>query len=69
MFIPARTWVGIKNAGNEPLDLVFVFSAPGFENQMRCVSVLPNEKQTPLSPEEHKKCDHQGHVVYQKSSL
>ena len=30
VFIPAYTWVSIKNAGNETLGLVFVFSAPGF---------------------------------------
>lgn len=64
VFIPAYTWVSIKNAGNETLSLVFVFSAPGFENLMRCESVLPNEKPTPISSEEHKKCDHQGHVIY-----
>src|SRR5215471_11414608 len=64
VFIPAYTWVSIKNAGNENLRLVFVFSAPGFENLMRCESVLPNEKPTPISSEVHKKCDHQGHVIY-----
>jgi mannose-6-phosphate isomerase-like protein (cupin superfamily) len=66
VFIPAYTWVSIKNAGNENLSLLFVFSAPGFENLMRCESVLPNEKLTPISPEEHKKCDHQGHVIYKE---
>lgn len=66
VFIPAYTWVSIKNAGNEPLGLVFVFSAPGFENLMRCESVLPNEKPTPMSAEEHKECDHKGHVVYKE---
>ena len=64
VFIPAYTWVSIKNAGNDTLGLVFVFSAPGFENLMRCESVLPNEKPMPMSLEEHKVCDHQGHVVY-----
>jgi quercetin dioxygenase-like cupin family protein len=66
VFIPAYTWVSIKNAGNENLRLVFVFSAPGFENLMRCESVLPNEKPIPMSEEEHKRCDHQGHVIYQQ---
>lgn len=64
VFIPAYTWVSVKNAGTETVGLVFVFSAPGFENLMRCESVLPNEKPTPISPEEHKDCDHQGHVIY-----
>jgi hypothetical protein len=44
--------------------VVFVFSAPGFENYMRCDSVLPNEKVTPLSLEEQKGCAREGHVIY-----
>jgi quercetin dioxygenase-like cupin family protein len=64
VFIPAYTWVSVKNAGTETVRVVFVFSAPGFENYMRCDSVLPNEKLTPLSPEEQKVCGHEGHVIY-----
>ena len=64
VFIPAHTWVSVKNAGTETVSVVFVFSAPGFENYMRCDSVLPNEKLTPLSLEEQKACAHEGHVIY-----
>ena len=64
MFIPAYTWVSVKNAGTETVSVVFVFSAPGFEDYMRCDSVLPNEKVTPLSLEEQKGCAHGGHVIY-----
>jgi len=64
VFIPAYTWVSVKNAGTEAASVVFVFSAPGFENYMRCDSVLPNEKVTPLSVEEQKGCAHEGHVIY-----
>ena len=64
VFIPAYTWVSIKNTGSETLSLVFVFSAPGFENLMRCESVLPGEKSTPIKPEEYKRCDLLGHVIY-----
>ena len=64
VFIPAYTWINVKNAGTETVSVVGVFSAPGFENYMRCDSVLPNEKVVPLSPEELKACDHQGHVIY-----
>jgi quercetin dioxygenase-like cupin family protein len=63
-FIPAHTWVSVKNAGPETVSVVFVFSAPGFENYMRCDSALPNEKLTPLSLEEQKACGHEGHVIY-----
>src|ERR1700737_4393280 len=61
VFIPAYTWVSVKNAGTETVSLAFVFSAPGFEDYMRCDSVLPNEKVTPLSLEEQKGCAHEGH--------
>lgn len=64
VFIPAYTWVKIKNAGSETVSVVGVFSAPGFENYMRCDSVLPNEKVTELSPEAMKTCEQQGHVIY-----
>ena len=63
-FIPAYTWVSVRNVGTETVGLVAVFSAPGFENLMRCESVLPREKPTPISPEEYKNCDHRGHVIY-----
>src|SRR6267154_3031559 len=32
VFFPAQTWVGLKNIGNDSISLVFIFSAPGFEN-------------------------------------
>jgi quercetin dioxygenase-like cupin family protein len=64
VFIPAYTWVSLRNNSNEPTSIVAIFSAPGFENHLRCVSVIPNEKAPPLSPEEKKRCDDEGHVVY-----
>jgi quercetin dioxygenase-like cupin family protein len=44
VFIPANTWVNIKNPGPDTASVVFVFSAPGFENYMRCDSVLAERK-------------------------
>jgi quercetin dioxygenase-like cupin family protein len=64
VFIPAYTWVSIKPVGNDTVSMDFVFSAPGFENLMRCESVPPNEKPTPTTLEERKKCDHEGQVIY-----
>jgi quercetin dioxygenase-like cupin family protein len=64
VFIPAYSWVSVKNAGTETVSVVFVFSAPGFENYMRCDSVLPDEKAVPLSIDELKGCGHEGHVIY-----
>jgi len=64
VFIPAYTWVSVKNTGAEPVSLVFLFSAPGFEDHMRCESVPANEKPTRMSPAEEKDCAHVGHVIY-----
>ena len=66
VFIPAYTWVSVKNTGTETVSLVWVFSAPGFENYMRCDSVLPNEKVIPLTPEQMKACEREGHVIYKE---
>src|SRR6516164_7442222 len=38
VFIPANTWVDIKNTGTQTVSVVAVFSAPGFEDYMRCDS-------------------------------
>ena len=65
-FIPAQTWVNVKNAGTETARVVFVFSAPGFEDYMRCESVLPNEKPAPISAQRDKECEHLGHVIYKQ---
>jgi hypothetical protein len=64
VFIPAHTWVNVKNTGTETVSLVFVFSAPGFEDYMRCESVPPNEKPAPISQQQDKECEHRGHVIY-----
>ena len=64
MFIPAGTWVNFKNIGTDVASTVGIFSAPGFEEHLRCESVLANEKPTTISRAEERECDHRGHVVY-----
>jgi quercetin dioxygenase-like cupin family protein len=64
VFIPAYTWVGVKNTSTETESGVAIFSAPGFEDHIRCETVLANEKPTPISRTEENECDHLGHVVY-----
>ena len=64
VFIPAYTWVHLKNVGTETASIVFVFSAPGFENLLRCESVPAGEKPTPMTEAERQKCDQLGHVFY-----
>jgi quercetin dioxygenase-like cupin family protein len=65
-FIPAYTWVSFKNISTEPASMVFIFSAPGFENHLRCESVPANEQPTPMTASEHKQCDLEGHVIYKE---
>ena len=62
IFIPANTWVSAKNIGSEPISLTFIFSAPGFEDTMRCNSVAAGEAPTQITPEQQKDCSHLGHA-------
>lgn len=62
VFIPANTWVSAKNIGTEPISLTFIFSAPGFEDTMRCNSVPAGETPTQITPEQQKDCAHLGHA-------
>jgi quercetin dioxygenase-like cupin family protein len=64
VFIPQRTWVSLKNVGTEPASIVAIFSAPGFEDHLRCESVPAGEKPTTISRAEENECDRLGHVVY-----
>jgi quercetin dioxygenase-like cupin family protein len=52
VFIPAGTWISVVNTGKEPIHLIFVFSAPGFEQFMRAESVREGEKVVPLTKAE-----------------
>jgi quercetin dioxygenase-like cupin family protein len=63
VFIPSETWISVKNTGDETISLVFVFSAPGFEEFLRCTSVPAGNPAPPLSREEFKTCQHQGHIA------
>jgi quercetin dioxygenase-like cupin family protein len=62
VFIPANTWVSAKNIGTEPISLTFIFSAPGFDDTMRCNSVPAGETPTQITPEQQQECAHLGHA-------
>jgi len=62
VFIPANTWVSAKNIGTEPISLTFIFSAPGFEETMRCNSVPAGDRPTQITPEQQRDCAHLGHA-------
>ena len=65
IFIPSDTWVSLKNTGTEVIRLAFVFSAPGYDDFMRCTSVPANDPVTArVSQQEFVDCEHKGHVQY-----
>ena len=64
VFIPANTWIGVKNISNDPMSVTFVFSAPGFEEFQRCISVPSGTSPTPMTEEDLKRCEAPGHMVY-----
>ena len=63
VFIPSETWIALKNTGDENISLAFVFSAPGFEEFLRCGSVPAGSPAPPLSRQEFKACQHEGHIA------
>jgi len=60
VFIPAGTWISLKNTGAENIHLVFVWNEPSFEEMMRCASVPKGQPTEPISREEVKKCYQHG---------
>jgi len=62
VFVPANTWISLKNTGSETISLTFIFSAPGFEDTMRCNSVPGGETPTTITPEQQEECAHLGHA-------
>jgi quercetin dioxygenase-like cupin family protein len=65
VFFPAQTWVGLKNIGKDSISLVFIFSAPGFEDNMRCGSVPAGQSAPPINTDELRACAHEGHVEFE----
>ncbi len=67
VFIPADTRISVSNIGRDALGMVFIFSAPGFEDFMRAVSVHEGENNVPLSKAEDDEIQrkHTHDVVYQ----
>ena len=52
VFIPANTWISVTNLGTDPISMIFVFSAPGFEEFMRAESAREGQKILPVSKAE-----------------
>lgn len=68
IFFPLNTWVSLRNTGAEPIQLIFIFSAPGFDEYMRCSSVPEGQPAPPIPLDEISKCAHEGHVEYEALS-
>ena len=68
VYIPSETWISLKNTGTEPILLAFVFSAPGFDDYLRCSSTAEGERSTPMTQEEVAACAEKGHVHYESPS-
>lgn len=60
VFIPAGTWVSLKNTGTEDVSLVAIWDGPGFEKMLLCGSVPKGQIAPPLAPEEVGRCYHHG---------
>lgn len=64
IYIPANTRISVKNTGNENLSLLAIFSAPGFDEYLRCTSVPENQEPAAMSEQEWKQCQHKGHAEF-----
>ena len=65
VFAPANTWMSLQNTGAEDIQLIFIYSSPGFERYMRCTSTPVGQTASPLSLEQLRACAKAGHVEYQ----
>src|SRR5215469_5437471 len=69
VFFALNTWVSLRNTGAAPIQLIFIFSAPGFDEYMRWTSVPEGQPAPPQPLDEVSKCAHEGHVEYEALSV
>ena len=60
VFIPAETWISLKNTGTENISLVAVWNEPGFEEMLRCGSVPKGQVGEQISRDGVQDCYHHG---------
>jgi oxalate decarboxylase/phosphoglucose isomerase-like protein (cupin superfamily) len=65
VFAPANTWMSLENTGTEDIQLIFIYSSPGFERYVRCTSTPIGQSASPLSVDQLRTCAESGHVEYQ----
>lgn len=68
VFIPAGTWISADNVGSDTVNLIAIFSAPGFEDFMRDTSAREGEKNVALSQAEENAVEkkHSHAVIYRQ---
>jgi quercetin dioxygenase-like cupin family protein len=64
VFASAKTWMALQNTGTEDVQLIFIYSAPGFERYIRCTSAAIGQTAQPLSLDQLRACAEAGHVEY-----
>ena len=60
VFIPAETWISLKNTGTENSSLVAVWNEPGFEEMLLCGSVPKGQVGEKISRDAVQDCYHHG---------
>jgi len=65
IFAPMNTWMALQNVGTDDIQLIFIYSAPGFEEYMRCTSAPAGEQTVQLSTDQLRACAHKGDVEYE----
>jgi mannose-6-phosphate isomerase-like protein (cupin superfamily) len=69
VFIPAETWISLKNTGKENIHLVAVWNEPSFEEMLRCGSVPKGQAAEPISREGVKGCYEHGDAELDSNPL
>jgi hypothetical protein len=60
VFIPAETWISLKNTGKENISLVSIWNEPGFEEMLLCGSVPKGQVGELISRDGVRNCYHHG---------
>ena len=68
IFAPVNTWMALQNTGTDDIHLIFIYSAPGFEEYMRCTSAASGETQVQLGTDQIRACARKGNVEYESLS-
>jgi len=64
-FISNDSWMALQNTGTDDIHLIFIYSAPGFEQYMRCTSISPGATTAQLSIDQLRDCASRGNVEYE----